>query len=135
ASGTTPANVGITINASGLKAGTYQSSIVIAAANVTPPSRTVTVTLTVDPAPPPQLSFAPGGLFFGVFEQSNVATQVLNVNNRSAQGLPFQMTAVTNAGGGWLSLSTGAGTASASSPVPVTVMADSTGLALGIYTG
>ena len=53
ASGTTPKNLNISVNTSGLQTGTYTGSITISAPGVLANPVAISVTLTVTPAPPP----------------------------------------------------------------------------------
>ena len=68
ASGSAPADLTVSVDTTGLSAGTYTGSIQVTAAGATGSPQTVAVTLTVDPPPPPPtppaLSTSPASLAF-----------------------------------------------------------------------
>ena len=120
ASGTTPASLALSVNTSGLTAGTYQDTVTVAggAAPVTIP---VTLTLTTDTfaAAPASLSFA----------QTLNGTAPGSQTVQLTSSVPRNYTASSSSP--WLSV----GPASGTTPASLTVTANGAGLALGTYQG
>lgn len=125
-SGTTPASANISVNASNLSKGTYQTTITISSA-AAGSSQNIPVTLIVRDSP--TLIASPSSLSF-YYEQGFPAPspQTLSV---SAGNTNFAASVSTAFGGQWLSFSSGGGTTPAS--LNVTVLPG--GLAPGTYTG
>ncbi len=128
ASGGAPADLAVSVDTSGLAAGTYTGSIQVSAAAAASP-QTVAVTLTVDPPPsPPSLATSPASLAFSA--------------TAGGAAPPGQSVSVTNAGGGtlsftashdrpWLSVAPASGAA----PATLSVAVDPAGLAVGTHAG
>jgi uncharacterized repeat protein (TIGR01451 family) len=130
-SGSTPANLSVSVDPAGLAPGTYNGTITIAGAGASNSPLTVTVTLMVSQQA--TLSTTPPTLSFSYqIGTSPPAAQLLAVASSSAL-LSFTATATvqTPAGGTWLSVIP----ASGSTPASLSVSVDPTGLAAGTYNG
>ncbi len=128
AQGATPANLSVSVNVSGLAAGTYNGSITITAEGAS--NLTVPVTLTIT-LPAANLLPTPAAITFTSTAGSGApAAQSLAVNS-SAGALNFTATPGTQSGGGWLSVSPGSGT----TPANLSVSVNPAGLAQGTYNG
>ena len=127
-SGATPAILGVSVNAAGLGAGTYNGSITVTASGAANSPQTISVTLIVTTSP--LLSVSPGTLSFDYQVGGAIpASQSLTVASSSA-ALNYAA-AVTSSGGAWLA----AGPLSGSTSGTVTVEVSPAGLAPGTYTG
>jgi hypothetical protein len=125
--GTTPQNVTVSVNPTGLAAGTYNGIVTLTSAQANNSPLTVPVTLTVYNANPTSLTVAPISLAFAfTIGGSNPANQTVAV---STTGSAVSFTLSTS-GGSWLSAS-GAGT----TPRNVTVSVNPSGLSAGTYNG
>jgi uncharacterized protein (TIGR03437 family) len=120
-SGTTPANLVLTVNASGLSAGTYQASITVTAGSTV---AAVPVTLTVSNAGPVTITAAPSALSF---------SQALGGAAPSPQTIQLSSTTPTSFTAGtttsWLSATPPSGT----TPANITLTIRSSRLPAGIY--
>lgn len=123
--GTTPTDLTVSVNPTGLSAGTYNGTITVtsAFANTVP----IPVTLTV--ATKPLLSVTPATLAFG-YQLGGPAppVQTLSVSITGSSPLNY---AVSWTGGSWLKINPAGGT----TPGSVRVSADPTGLAVNTYSG
>jgi uncharacterized protein (TIGR03437 family) len=131
--------VGYTIDpgaAAGLAAGAYYGTIRVSGAGVVNSPQDFQVVLSVTPATTPVLPDPqPAGLVFVSAGGSALASQTISVYASSRTALPFQASASTDDGGGWLAISPTQGNASASSAGAVTVSANAAGLKAGAYRG
>jgi dUTPase len=124
-SGTTPGSLSVSINTTGLTAGTYSGSVTIAAANAGNSPLTVPENLTVvNPSIVPSQSsltftYATGG--------TAPSAQSLSISSNGA-ALSYTVSA---SGGTWLSMTPTSGT----TPGSVSVSVNTTGLAVGTYSG
>jgi hypothetical protein len=119
AGGTNAGTVMVTPSIAGLSAGTYTTDVTVVGAGS---SRTVAVTLTVDP-PPPVLSVSPASLAFGgMAGGADPAARALSVSNLGGGTMSWS----ASENGAWLSVSTSGET--------VTVTPAIAGLAAGTYT-
>jgi uncharacterized protein (TIGR03437 family) len=121
-SGATPATVQVTVNPTGLAAGTYTGAIMVTAGAASVP---VTVTLTVTAAT--QLVITPSQLTF--VAPSGGAAPGPQTLTLTSTGTPLGFTAA--AGSYWLSVTPTAGT----TPATLTVSVNTNGLANGLYNG
>ncbi len=122
-------NVTLSVNTSGLEAGTYAATITIAATAASNSPQTTAVTLTVA-EPDPEISRSPANMTFtGVGGGSNPASQTLQIGNGGGGTLAW--TASDDAE--WLSLSPASGS-SAGEMDNVTVSVNTSGLAVDTYT-
>ena len=117
ATGTVP----VEVRHDGLAPGTYKGSVTVTAPGM---EEVVTVNLTVQAT---ALQVSPASLSFTASEGSTPAAQILSVSNGGSEPLNWSAAADQ----GWLGLSKTAGAA----PNTVKVTADTTGLAVGNYTG
>jgi len=130
-SGTTPGTLSVSVNPSGLAAGTYGGSVVVTAPNASGSPQTIQVTLAVNagtvtasPAPSAGLAFtqAAGGIS---------AAQTITVSSTPVS-VSFTATATTTGNSGnWLIVTPSSGTTTGS----VLVSVNATSLAVGTYTG
>lgn len=113
--------VPVEVRHDGLAPGTYKGSVKVTAEGM---AEEVTVNLTVHADP---LQVNPASLTFTAGEGSTPAAQILSISNGGNDTLNWSASAEQ----AWLALSKSAGTA----PNTVTVYVDTTGLAVGSYTG
>jgi PKD repeat protein/glucose/arabinose dehydrogenase len=126
--GTAPRDLSVAVNTAGLTAGTHTATVRVESPGVDGSPRLIPVTLTLAPAAPPVLSVTPASLSFAAtVGGAGPPAQNLSVANTGAGTLSFS--AADNAP--WLSVTPGSGTA----PSTLSVAVDSTGLAVGTYTG
>jgi uncharacterized protein (TIGR03437 family) len=122
----TPSSVTVSVNASGLQAGTYIGSLAISAPGAT--SVTVQVTLVVAPEAP-TLSVSPQTLTFNATAGGSVpAPQTVAVSTTNSVTANYIVTATSS--GQWLSA-----TASGTTPGTISVSVNPANLAVGQYTG
>jgi uncharacterized protein (TIGR03437 family) len=127
---TTPATIAVSVNPTGLTAGTYVSNAVLtpAAQGGTP----VTVPIMVVVSPPPGILVTPGSLTFTAAPGATPATQTIGVTANTST--PFTASATTTSGGNWLNVAPTSGTASTTS-INLSVTATAASLAAGTYQG
>jgi len=129
ASGTTSGTESVSVNPTGLAAGTYTGTVSVASTGAGNSPQTVAVTLTVTAAP--NLTLTPNTLSFSYqIGGSTPAAQSFSVASTGA-ALSYTVTTSTAAGGSWLSASPASGTTSGTESVSV----NPTGLVAGTYTG
>lgn len=128
--GTTPLDISVSVNPTGLAAGTYAGSVTVTSAGASNSPQTVGVTLTVSDATTPTISASPTMLSFALAGGSQAATQNLQVNG-APSGLAFTASAGTTSGGDWLSVSPLSG----SVPATLAVVANPGSLSPGTYQG
>ena len=129
ASGSTPGSLSVSVNPSGLAAGTYNGTISVAATGAGNSPRTVAVALTVTAAPPPSpnLSTTPSSLNFAFqIGSANPAAQNVSVSS-SGPALNYNVSTST----AWLSATPASGT----TPGSLSVSMNPSGLAAGTYNG
>ncbi len=134
--GSTPGTVTVTVNTSGLSAGTYTGSVSAMPAVTglqTVSAQTVPVTLTVTAAQPPptgggRLRVNPTRLVF--YAQANGSMAAKTIAVRSSTGSAISFTAEVH-GGPWVSVTPSGGT----TPGTITVSAYATGMTGGTYSG
>jgi uncharacterized protein (TIGR03437 family) len=130
ASGTTPGNLTVSINPTGLGANTYTGVVTVTPTGAGGAPITIPVTLNI--VAPQTLTVTPTTLSFSyVLGGSAPATQTLQVQ-LSGGAAPFTASASTNNNSGnWLTLTPTSGT----TPGTLTVGINPQGLAAGAYTG
>ncbi|MBI4479529.1 MAG: hypothetical protein HY651_05860, partial [Acidobacteria bacterium] len=134
--GTAPGTIAVGVNLGILSPGTYQGLVVVSAPAASPPSLSVAVTLTVNPAPAASLAVEPLALTFeGTLGAGNPSAQALRILNAGGGTLDWTAQVSTNTGGNWLSLSSLIGTASVASPATIQVSVAAGSLAAGTYSG
>ena len=128
AGGTAPQDVSVSVDTSGLSAGTYTGTITIDGGSISGSPKTIPVTLTLTPPSPPVLAVSPGSLTYTAVQGGAApAAQSLSVTNTGSGTLSYTATDDQP----WLSETGASGTA----PGTVSVSADPSGLAAGTYTG
>jgi len=125
ASGTTPGNVNVSVNVTGLTAGNYNGSLTIAATGAANTPLTVPVTLTVSL---PRISASPNSLTFTYSISAGTAPAAQSVSLTS-DGTALSYTVSPSAT--WLAVTPASGT----TPSSVSVSINTTGLTAGTYTG
>jgi hypothetical protein len=126
ASGTTPGNLSVSINPSGLAAGTYNANVTINSAGASNSPKAIPVSLTVTAAPVTTLTVSPANLSFTYQMGGTVpAGQSINVTGSSAMGY------TATSSGSWLSVTP----ASGNTPGSLTASVNPSGLAAGTYNG
>ncbi len=125
-----PSVVPVSVNPTGLAAGTYQGSITILS-STTSQTLTIPVVLIVRPGTP-VLKLSQAGLYFSAASNSGLQpAQAFNVVNLGSGTLNWTAAATTVSGGSWLSISPTSG----SGNTQVSVQVDPTGLATATYNG
>lgn len=126
-SGLTPATLQVSVNTSGLAAGQYNGSIRLAALGAADSTQLINVTLNVV-VPAPAIVLSPAQMNFSALSgQPNPPTQALSIVNGGSGSISWTATPSAS----WITLSVGSG----STPGSVDVGVDSTGLAVGNYSG
>lgn len=129
-SGSTGSSVSVSVNPSGLAAGTYSGNVTITSSGASNSPKSIPVTLTATAAPSGNPSFAitPGSLSFTYAAGSTTSgSQNLSV---TSTGTALNFTAAAS-GGAWLSVSP----ASGSTPATVKVNVNTAGMTAGTYNG
>ena len=125
ASGTAPGSTTMSVNTSGLTAGSYNATITVAATGATNTPQAVPVTLTVAAASP-TIGLSPTSLSFtGTQGGTNPAAKTVSITNTGGGTLSWTV----GDNGAWLSLSPASGTA----PGSATASVNTAGLAAGTY--
>lgn len=129
-SGSTASSVSVSVNPSGLAAGTYSGNVTITSSGASNSPKSIPVTLTVTAAPSGNPSFAitPGSLSF-TYAAGGATSGSQNLAVTST-GTALSFTAAAS-GGAWLSVSP----ASGSTPSTVKVNVNPAGMAAGSYSG
>lgn len=126
-SGPAAQDITVSLDTSGLAAGTYTGTVTVAAAGANGSPKLIPVTLTLTAPAPPALVVTPTSLrFSAVAGGANPATQSLTVANGGSGTLSY--TASDDAS--WLSVAP----ASGSAPATLTATVNAAGLAAGTYT-
>ncbi len=129
ASGVAGSSTTVGANISGMTAGSYSSTLTVAATGATNTPVVVPVTLTINPGTP-AIGYNPSSLTFSASEGgANPANQTLEINNAGTGTLSWSATAAD----AWLSLSPASGSCSTTA-TPVTVGVNISGLAAGSYS-
>lgn len=129
-SGSTGSSVSVSVNPSGLAAGTYSGNLTITSSGASNSPKSIPVTLTVTAAPSGNPSFAitPGSLSF-TYAAGGATSGSQNLAVTST-GTALNFTAAAS-GGAWLSVSPATG----STPATVKVNVNASGMTAGTYTG
>jgi len=128
-SGTTPGTVNVSVNPSGLTAGSYTGTVTIASTGATGSPQTIHVTLVVSSAASASiLKTAPTSLAFNF--QSGGATPPSQKLTLTITGTSTSFSAITS-GGSWLSANPGSG----AMPGTVMVSVNPSGMSTGVYSG
>ncbi len=134
--GVTPQLIEVRVDPTNLAPGTYTTSILINSQLATPSDTSITVAVIVGPALNPTLAVDRTGVSFTYPKNApSPETRVVHVSNAGSGPLAFSISSQTNNGGNWLSVTPSFGNVTPKSPANVLITADSTGLAVGTYTG
>jgi len=131
ASGTAPANLIASVDASKLAAGTYTGSVEVNAPGATPAKVTVPVSVKIESAGPAKLSVDTAAMTFALAPNGEARSEQRMVANSGGGSVDFSATVE---GGSWLTVSPGTGSATLTAPVPVNITASPAGLAAGTYS-
>jgi len=127
---TTPATLGVSVNAAGLTPGTYTSAVTITAPSASNSPFTVPVTFTVSTQP--GIVATPTALSFSyAIGAATPAVQSIAVSTSNSAAASFSAIASTTSGGKWLVVSP----ASGSTPASLMISVNPAGLATGTYAG
>ncbi|HTU36077.1 MAG TPA: hypothetical protein VMF66_19920 [Candidatus Acidoferrum sp.] len=135
ADGAMPASLSIRADPTGLNAGSYPGSITITSPGANPPTQTVNINLTVQPATPAALGADATTISASFVSGASAVTRHLTVRNTGSGKLSYVVTSIMSSGSGWLSASAQNGTAAPDNPDIVTVTINPANLAAGTYTG
>lgn len=129
ASGTGASTLSISVDATGLTAGTYSAPITIAASGATNTPNTISITFTVNPVQTPTIGLSPASLSFTAVQGAgNPAVKTVNLTNTGGGTLSW----TTSDNAAWLTLSTASGTTTTETD-PITVTVNTSGLTTGTY--
>lgn len=132
ASGTVPATVLVSVDASRLGAGTYQGTVTVQAPGVRFAPQVVEVVLTVSGVAGAVLGLSQQFLNFQAAQGgANPTAQTISITNTGSGTLNWSASAETSSGGNWLRISPNVGTA----PSTLAVSADIANLPQGTYQG
>ena len=130
-SSTTPGTESVSVNTTGLAVGTYTGTVSVASPAAGNSPQTVAVTLHVTAATAPNLIVSPATLSYS-YQIGGTAPTAQNVAvTSSGAALSYTATSSTTSGGNWLA----ATPASSTTPGTESVSVNTTGLAVGTYTG
>jgi uncharacterized protein (TIGR03437 family) len=137
ASASLPATVTVSINPAGLAAGDYYGQVQFAGNGIANSPQTVSVVLNVGAANSNVGAFVQttGLIFVGRAGAANPAAQILQVTNPSTKALTFNATTFSANGKSFFTVKPSTGSVSAASPAQLSVQPDTTGLAVGVYSG
>ena len=134
---TTPANVIISANPTGLVAGTYFGRVDFSASGAADSPQSVLVTLTVSPAPTTaasaRLDITPAALLFNATPLLAPPSQVIQLSSAFAGTLTVNPQVAYLQGSNWLKISSSAPNLLSGHPMTQTVSANPSGLAPGVY--
>jgi uncharacterized protein (TIGR03437 family) len=133
--GVTPVSLGVIADPSKLAAGPNQGTITINAADATPYTLTINVSLTTTASGQPSLGIKPTALTFAFVKGGARSSQSISVANAGGGSLSFTVAAATASGGPWLSASPASGTVGAYGSSAVSITANPASLAPGTYSG
>ena len=126
ASGTTAGNVTVSVNPSGLAAGTYTGNVTLTSSGASNSPKAIPVTLTVSAAQSPTMTLSPLNLSFS-YQSGGAMPAAKTVNVTSSSALSY----TASSSGGWLGVSP----ASGNTPGALSVSVNPSGLATGTYNG
>ncbi|HTW65419.1 MAG TPA: hypothetical protein VME17_12410 [Bryobacteraceae bacterium] len=137
ASASSPGAVTVSVNITGLQAGTYYGKVTFAASGAADSPQFASVVLNlVSPANSPGGALSPSGLIFvGSVSGMNPAAQTVTISNPSPDALTYLATPFSNGNVSWLNASPTSGTVSAGQPAMMSVQPMLQGLTAGVYIG
>lgn len=133
AAGTTPGNVSVSVNPSGLAPGTYNGSVRFTSTTAGTSTFDVPVTLTISGNP--TLSVTPGSVNFAYQVGTTAPGAQTLTFSTTGTAIPFTLTPSVNSGPNWIVLNSFSGQASQNQPQQITVNANVAGLLPGSYSG
>jgi uncharacterized protein (TIGR03437 family) len=129
-SGSTPANLGVSVTLNNLAPGIYAGSVKLTVASgIANSPVTIPVQLNVTAAP--TLSASPASLAFAYTLLSGTTPSSQTTSITASGGVAIPFTAAVATGGSWLSVTPGSGT----TPASLTVSVNPAGLTAGVYSG
>ena len=134
-SGSIPVILQVVADPTNLQAGSYTGTITVATPNATPAMTVVSVSFTVQPTQPPQMTIGSPRESFGGFQGGTAQTAQLQISNSGGGVVMFSAAATTVDGASWLSVTPASASATPSAPSLLTVTADPGSLVPGTYTG
>lgn len=135
-SGSIPAQVLVSVDASNLTESTYQGAITISVPGASPGSTTIAVNVGLaSQAPAPVVTADPASINFAFSQGADAGTAQLTVSSAAPGPFSFTAAASTTTGGSWLQVSSSGGSVTVGSPVSLTVRATPGSLAVGTYSG
>ncbi len=134
ATGTIPQSITIGATASNLSAGSYTGVVTISAPGATPSSLTITVTLNVAAANPPNLVVGSQGISVSALQGGTPTTSTIPLTNSGGGTINFQASASAGSGN-WLQVTPLSGVLQAGSTLSLSVTATPGSLAPGTYAG
>jgi hypothetical protein len=126
ASGATGGNVTVSVNPSGLAAGTYAGNVTLTSSGASNSPKAIPITLTVTAAQSPTMTVSPLSLSFS-YQTGGAMPASKTVNLTGSSALSY----TASCSGGWLSVSP----ASGNTPGSVSVSVNPSGLTTGTYNG
>lgn len=132
-SGTTPANVQVSVNAGSLAAGSYTGSVTITSSGATGSPITIPVNLTV--ASPVSLTVTPATVTFPNYVLGTAAPAAQNLQLSAPSSVPFTATVKTSDGGNWLTITPASGTAGSTAQIVAVGITPAGFKGAGTYTG
>jgi uncharacterized protein (TIGR03437 family) len=133
ASGAVPATLQISIDASGLQAGSYSATVTVLAPQATPTTRQIAVSLVVGSAGSPKLAVSAPTQTFNFVQGAPAGSATLTVSNAGGGRLNFSIKASSTPN--WLTVGASDGTATPAQPVTLVVTATPGSLLAGVYKG
>jgi uncharacterized protein (TIGR03437 family) len=134
-SGSTPAGLQVSVDASQLSPGNYAGNIAVTAPGATPPALTIAVTVTVSAAVPGKLALSNPSIEFSLTQGTNGASKQVSVLNQGGGSVEFSIRASTSTGGSWLQVTPDHGIVTPASPASLTIAATPGSLGAGTYSG
>jgi uncharacterized protein (TIGR03437 family) len=133
--GATPRQIQVFADPGDLPPGDYQATMVVTAPLASVTERRVDVRFTVTDPLPPRLGVDRNNLSFAFPRSGRLRRDSLVISNTGGGTLDFTVSAETESGGNWLSVSPEAGRVTPRNPVLLSVTANPAGLTTGTYRG
>lgn len=130
-SGSLPALLNVTIDASSLSPASYQGTLAVSIPGGNPASLSIPITFTVPPQQPNQLTVNSSGLTLSLPNASPQASRQVLVSNPGNAAISFQASADQP----WIQVSPSSGTTTSLSAVPISIDLNLAGFAPGTYNG
>ena len=133
--GAMPSVVDVKVDVANLTPGVYRGTVTSVAPLAAVPIQSVAVNLTVETAPTAKLTVEPSSLTFETQAGGNPPARTLRISNAGGGSLNWAARSETTSGGNWLSVSPASGSVSGGMSNTVPVVASSSTLAAGVYSG